>query len=171
MHKSALASDDRDPYPDERPGCGVFPNDLRFLGVLRRATGEALLLRDDGAEPGEVVLVNCLMSDEATREARSACPGHALVSVLREHDPTQIIAALAQGAAGVLAMTDPPETWRECLRVVMGGGRWLGGPGLEISLEEKYAAYDVARRDDHAGDVTMRTKLFVRQRVADKFRT
>jgi predicted metal-dependent hydrolase len=52
----------------------------------------------------------------------------------------------------------------------MGGGRWLGGPGLEVRLEHKNIAYDVARHDRHSGDVTLRTRLYVRQRVGDKFR-
>jgi hypothetical protein len=97
--------------------------------------------------------------------------GRILVGVLPRHDAGLIIAALAQGAAGVIALTDPPEAWRECVLVVMGGGRWLGGPGLEISLEDKRAVYDVARHDDLQGDVTVRTKLYVRQRVADRFRS
>lgn len=171
MNNAPSAPGERSPYPDDCPACSTFPRDVGFRDRLREILGDALLVREQAPGPREAVLVDCLDSTDATKQARSACCGHPLVSVLREHDPAQIIAALAQGAAGVLALTDPPASWRECLRVVMGGGRWLGGPGLEISLEERYAVYDVARREDHPGDVTMRTKLYVRQRVADKFRT
>jgi hypothetical protein len=65
-------------------------------------------------------------------------------------------------------MTDPPRAWRECLHVVLGGGRWVGGPGLDVSLEHKYAHHDIATHDLHKGDVTMRTQLFMRDRLADK---
>ena len=54
---------------------------------------------------------------------------------------------------------------------MLGGGRWLGGPGLEVSLEAKEASYDIAKREQHSGDVTLRTKLFVRSRLGDKFRS
>jgi len=33
-------------------------------------------------------------------------------------------------------------------------------PGLEISLEDGHAAYDVASSDELKGNVTMRTRLF-----------
>jgi len=159
------------PYPDEQPECCVFPASERFRTLLRDLVGDELRVREDNEpRPREPVLVDCLESHEATTPARKQYPGQPIVSVLPRHEPEAVISALAQGAAGVLALTDPPASWRECLRVVMGGGRWLGGPGLEISLEEKHAAYDVARSDDHSGEVTLRTKLYVKQRLADKFR-
>ena len=52
--------------------------------------------------------------------------------------------------------------------VVLGGGRWLGGPGVEVSLEQKHARHDIARGECHDGDVTRRTQLFVRNRVGEK---
>jgi hypothetical protein len=84
-------------------------------------------------------------------------------------EAARMVELLACGADGAIALDDPPESWRDCLHVVLGGGRWLGGPGLEISLEQKYASYEISRGDHHAGDVTMRTKLFVKRRVGDKF--
>jgi hypothetical protein len=90
------------------------------------------------------------------------------VAVLGEPDSVRIIEALANGADGVIALTDAPSAWRECLHVVLGGGRWLGGPGLDVSLEHKYASYDIATHDRHAGEVTVRTRLFIKNRLADK---
>jgi DNA-binding NarL/FixJ family response regulator len=146
MHDKPAPPTIASPYPNEQPECCVFPASERFRTLLRDLVGQELRMREDND------------------------PGQPIVSVLPRHEPEAVISALAQGAAGVLALTDPPASWRECLRVVMGGGRWLGGPGLEISLEEKHTAYDVARSDHHAGEVTLRTKLYVKQRVADKFR-
>lgn len=160
------------PWPDQGAQCRIFPADQRFRTLLEDLLGEALQLRvGNPPDPRETVLVDCLDSHEAIASARLLYPRQPLVGVLPRHDAGLIISALAQGAAGVIALTDPPNAWRECVLVVMGGGRWLGGPGLEICLEEKRAVYDVARNDDLHGDVTMRTKLYVKQRVADKFRS
>jgi DNA-binding NarL/FixJ family response regulator len=90
--------------------------------------------------------------------------------VLETFDPGRIIEALASGADGVIALSDPPDVWHECLHVVLGGGRWLGGPGIEVSLHDRHASYDVARSERHKGDVTERTQLFVRNRMGDKVR-
>ncbi len=160
------------PWPDKGPQCHFFPADQRFRTLLADLLGDGLQLQDgDSPTPREPVLVDCLDSHEAIVSARLLYPHQPLIGVLPRHDAELIIAALAQGAAGVISLTDPPDAWRECVLVVMGGGRWLGGPGLEISLEEKHAVYDVARHDGLQGDVTVRTKLYVRQRVADRFRS
>jgi len=45
------------------------------------------------------------------------------------------------GRRGPHGRTRPMGSVRACRD---GGGRWLGGPGLEISLEDGHAAYDVA---------------------------
>jgi hypothetical protein len=51
---------------------------------------------------------------------------------------------------------------------VLGSGRWLGGPGLEVNLQQKDASYDIAKGERHSGDVTTRTRMFVKGRVGDK---
>jgi DNA-binding NarL/FixJ family response regulator len=95
-------------------------------------------------------------------------PRQPIVAVVADSDTGRIIETLTRGPDGVIAMTDPPRAWRECLHVVLGGGRWVGGPGLDVSLEQKYAHHDIATHDLHSGDVTMRTQLFMRDRLADK---
>lgn len=172
MNEAPAIASPPNPWHDKGPQCRLFPGDRRFRTLLEDLLGDGLQLQDgDAPHPREPVLVDCLDSPEAIVSARLLYPHQPLVGVLPRHDAGLIIAALAQGAAGVIALTDPPDAWRECVLVVMGGGRWLGGPGLEISLEEKRAVYDVARNDDLQGDVTLRTKLYVRQRVADRFRS
>ena len=159
-------------WPDAPPTCYLFPETAQFRRLLEDALAGTLEFGEtpdaDGCEP---VLVSALESDDGIAEARSRYPKRPLVTVVTHYDPRTIVAALGAGAAGVVALTDPPEVWRDCVRVVSGGGCWLGGPGLEVSLESKHTAYDVARRGNHEGDVTMRTRLFVRQHVGDKFRT
>jgi hypothetical protein len=156
-------------FAGSRPICRLFPLTEPLRALITDLLGNMLqLTTDDDPLPREPVLVDCLRSHDEISSARSVYPEQPLISVLPRHDPELIIAALASGAAGVVALTDEPGQWVACVRVVMGGGRWLGGPGLEISLEDGHAAYDVASSDELKGNVTMRTRLFVRQRVADK---
>jgi hypothetical protein len=160
-----------DPWNESTPRCRVAPDSPRFRQLLEDRLGESVqLLGTEPSGPREAVLVDCIDTAAALGLARQQFPSLPRVGVIAAPDAARIIEALASGADGVIALTDPVDGWRECLHVVLGGGRWLGGPGLEISLEQKHASYDVARREDHAGDVTMRTKLFVRSRLGDKFR-
>lgn len=161
-----------DPWQGAPPGCRVFPEARWFVKVLRDFLGDAVRLIDtpDTGER-EAILVDCTESGDAIRAARQRYPSRPLVGVLPQTDTARIIDALATGADGVIALTDPPHLWRECLHVVLGGGRWLGGPGLEVSLQHKDASYDIAKNEQHPGDVTVRTRMFVKGRVGDKVRS
>jgi DNA-binding NarL/FixJ family response regulator len=117
------------------------------------------------------ILVDCVDSVFGIVEARQAYPGRPLVGVLATLEPGRIIEALASGADGVIALNDPPAVWRECLNVVLGGARWLGGPGVEVSLHDKHASYDIAKSERHSGDVTTRTQIFVKKHLGDKLRS
>jgi len=124
----------------------------------------------DSPERGarEGLLVDCTESMDTLTVATAKFTDHPIVAVLGETDTMGAMEALARGADGVIALRDPPEMWRECINVVLGGGRWLGGPGLDVQLEDKESSYDIATGKRHNGDVTLRTKLFVRNRLADK---
>jgi hypothetical protein len=124
----------------------------------------------DSPERGvrEALLVDCTESMDTLTVATAKFPDHPIVAVLSETDTMSAMEALARGADGVIALRDPPEMWRECMNVILGGGRWLGGPGLDVHLEDKESSYDIATGKRHNGDVTLRTKLFVRDRLADK---
>jgi len=161
-----------DPWRDTQPECRVFPESQWFQKVLRDFLGDGVRFvgKPDAADRA-AILVDCTESAEAIRAARQAYPSSPLVGVLPQTDTARIIEALAKGADGVIALTDLPSVWRDCLNVVLGGGRWLGGPGLEVSLQQKHASYDIARGEQHSGDVTLRTRLFVKGRVGDKVRT
>jgi hypothetical protein len=160
-----------DPWEGNRPDCRTFPASDKFPRLLRYVLRDHVRLHDEaGSEVRMPVLVDCAHTDDNIVQARGAHPGMPLIAVHMRHDAGRVLVALEMGVDGVISLTDPPEVWRECLCVVMGGGRWLGGPGLEVRLEHKNIAYDVARHDRHAGDVTVRTRLFVRHRVGDKFR-
>jgi DNA-binding NarL/FixJ family response regulator len=158
-----------DPWRDAQPVCRVYSQSPRFRQVLEDYVGEVIQFTTaQEKEPREALLVDCTESSDIVPTARVKFPTHAVVAVISASDTARVIDALANGADGVIAMSDPPSAWRECLHVVLGGGRWLGGPGLDVSLENKYASYDIAMHDSHAGDVTLRTKLFVKTRLADK---
>jgi DNA-binding NarL/FixJ family response regulator len=147
----------------------IYTSQALFRRTLANYLGDAVQFTEAPEPlPREALLVDCTEGVNKMPEARRRFPTHPVVVVLQDSESGQIIEALASGADGVIAMTDPPATWRECLHVVLGGGRWLGGPGLDVSLEHKYARYDIATHDRHAGDVTLRTKLFVNSRLADK---
>jgi DNA-binding NarL/FixJ family response regulator len=161
-----------DPWRDSQPECRLYPDSPWFQKLIRDCLGDAVRIvgRPD-AGPREAILVDCIETANGISAARRLYPSHAVVGVLAREDAGRILEILAGGADGVIALTDPPETWRQCLHVVLGGGRWLGGPGLEVKLQHKYTSYDVAKRERHAGDVTMRTKLFVKGSVGDKVRS
>lgn len=158
-----------DPWREDQPVCRVYSHSPRFRQQLETYVGELVRFttaRDK--EPREALVVDCTASADIIRTARAHFPTHPLVAVISDSDTALIIEALARGVDGVISMTDPPSAWREGLNVVLGGGRWLGGPALDVSLEHKYAHYDIATHDRHSGDVTLRTRLFVKNRLADK---
>lgn len=161
-----------DPWRDSQPECRLYPDSQWFQKLIRDYLGDAvhIVARPD-AGPREAILVDCIESANGITAARRLYPSHAVVGVLAREDAARILEVLGGGADGVIALTDPPDTWRQCLHVVLGGGRWLGGPGLEVKLQHKYTSYDVAKGERHSGDVTMRTKLFVKGSVGDKVRS
>lgn len=65
----------------------------------------------------------------------------------------------AEGPAGTLARVRARRARRRPL---------ARGPGLDVQLEDSSSSYDIATNQRHKGDVTLRTKLFVRSRLADK---
>jgi hypothetical protein len=132
------------------------------------AGGRITLLEHEPAGEREAVLVDCRHSADMLAAARQRFARRPMVGVLPRFDAARMVELLAHGADGAIALDDAPQAWRDCLHVVLGGGRWLGGPGLEISLEQKHASYEISKGNHHAGDVTMRTKLFVKGRVSDK---
>lgn len=173
MDDSTLSSKDGmalvDPWRDVPPVCRVYSGYAPFRKLLEAYLGGAVKLTDSperGAREG--LLVDCTASMDTLRLASEKFPTHPTIAVLSETDAPSIMESLAAGADGVIALKDPPETWRECVHVVLGGGRWLGGPGLDVSLEDNVSSYDIATNQRHSGDVTLRTKLFVRNRLADK---
>jgi DNA-binding NarL/FixJ family response regulator len=158
-----------DPWRDDAPVVRIYTGHALFRRTLAGYLGDAVQFTEAPEPlPREALLDDCTEGMGKMPEARRRFPTHPVVAVLGGSDPAQIIEALASGADGVIGMTDPPTTWRECLNVVLGGGRWLGGPGLDVSLEQKYARYDITTHDRHKGDVTLRTKVFVNGRLADK---
>lgn len=159
-----------DPWHDSPPKCRVHSDAPGFRALVAGASGGRITLLD-GEEPSdrEAVLVDCRHDDGGLAAARQRFPARPLVGVVARLDAARMVELLARGADGVVALDDPPESWRDGLHVVLGGGRWLGGPGLEVSLEQKYARYEISRGSHHAGDVTMRTKIFVKGRIGDKF--
>lgn len=158
-----------DPWRDAAPVCRVYSGYAPFRKLLEAYLGGAVKLTDSperGAREG--LLVDCTGTMDSLALATEKFPTHPIIAVLSEADTMVMMEALAAGADGVIALKDPPETWRECVHVVLGGGRWLRGPGLDVSLEESFSSYDIATHQRHNGDVTLRTKLFVRNRLADK---
>jgi hypothetical protein len=161
----------RDPWRDNLPNCHVHSDSPHFHEQLKgMLAGEVEILAPGATAARAAVLVDCRMDASDLAVARERFPARPLVGVVATPEAGPIIEALASGADGVIALTDNLKSWRECLHVVLGGGRWLGGPGIEVSLEEKEASYDIAKGERHSGEVTLRTKLFVRSRLGDKFR-
>jgi hypothetical protein len=158
-----------DPWRDSPPVCRVFSSYAPFRKLLEAYLGGAVQLTDSPERnPREGLLVDCTATLDTLPVATGRFPDHPIIAVLGETDAPSIIGALSCGADGVISLKDPPETWRECVHVVLGGGRWLGGPGLDVQLEDNQSSYDIATHKRHKGEVTLRTKLFVRNRIADK---
>jgi hypothetical protein len=158
-----------DPWRDAPPVCRVYSAYAPFRKLLEAYLGGAVKITDS-PERGvrEGLLVDCTESMDTLTVATQKFTEHPIVAVLSETDTMGAMDALARGADGVISLRDPPTMWRECMNVVLGGGRWLGGPGLDVQLEDKESSYDIATGKRHKGDVTLRTKLFVRHRLADK---
>lgn len=161
-----------DPWQDSRPHCRVHSDSPLFRSVLEDAIGGTVtLLESEPCGARETVLVDCRRPGDDLARARNRFPRLPLVGVLAQSEASRMVELLAGGADGVMVLGDPPATWRECLHVVLGGGRWVGGPGLEVCLEQKHALYGISTRERHEGEVTQRTRLFVRSRVGDKIPT
>ena len=161
-----------DPWADTRPRCRVRTGSPQFVSLVRERLGEDVILLDAGP-PGEreAVLVDCRHSDEELVDARKRWPTLPLVAVVNRLDAGQMVELLATGTEGVIALTEPDAAWRECVNVVLGGGRWLGGPGMAVCLEQREARHSIALHAHRADDVTLRTRRFVAGRVGQKFRT
>ena len=158
-----------DPWRDAPPVCRVYSGYAPFRKLLEAYLGGAVKLTDSPERgPREGLLVDCTESMDTLSFATEKFPNHPIIAVLSETDTAGAMEALTRGADGVIALKDPTTMWRECVNVVLGGGRWLGGPGLDVKLEDKESRYDIATGKRHTGDVTLRTKLFVRHRLADK---
>jgi hypothetical protein len=158
-----------DPWRDAPPVCRVYSTYAPFRKMLEAYLGGAVKLTDS-PERGmrEGLLVDCTETMDALSLANEKFPDHPIIAVLREMDTTNAMETLTRGADGIIALKDPPDMWRECVHVVLGGGRWLGGPGLDVHLEANQSSYDIATNKRHEGEVTLRTKLFFRNRLADK---
>ena len=160
-----------DPWQNTTVQCVAYPRSPAFIAALQELLGdEVAMVETPDVRPDQVVLVDCRQLAQGMMAARRRYPTQPLVGVIAESESETILEILAAGADGVVAMTEPAEAWHECINVVRGGARWLGGsPAVHVNLEQKNASYDVAKREKHAGDVTMRTKLFIKHRVTDKF--
>lgn len=158
-----------DPWRDAPAVCRVYSGYAPFRKLLEAYLGGAVKLTDS-PERGvrEGLLVDCTESMDTLTVATQKFPDHPIIAVLGDNDTAAAMEALTRGADGVISLKDPPDMWRECVHVVLGGGRWLGGPGLDVHLEDKNSSYNIATNKRHNGDVTLRTKLFVSNRVADK---
>jgi hypothetical protein len=158
-----------DPWRDAPPVCRVYSAYAPFRKLLESYLGSAVKLTDSpqrGAREG--LLVDCTGTLDALSLATQKFPEHPIIAVLSDTDAASAIGALSSGADGVIALTDPPDMWRECAHVVLGGGRWLGGPALDVQLENNRSSYEIATNRRNNGNVTLRTQLFVRSRVGDK---
>jgi DNA-binding NarL/FixJ family response regulator len=158
-----------DPWRDAPPVCRVYSTYAPFRKLLEGYLDGAVKLTDS-PERGmrEGLLVDCTESMDSLSFATEKFPDHPIIAVLSQMDTANAMDALGRGADGVIALRDPREMWRECVHVVLGGGRWLGGPGLDVELKDNLSSYDIATNQRHTGDVTLRTKLFIKNRLADK---
>jgi DNA-binding NarL/FixJ family response regulator len=166
---NTTATSPDDPWHEDLPVCRVYSHSPRFRQLLESYVGDVVkFTASPETAPREALLVDCTETADILRTARAMFPRQPIIAVVADSDTGRIIETLTRGPDGVIAMTDPPRAWRECLHVVLGGGRWVGGPGLDVSLEQKYAYHDIATHDLHTGEVTVRTQLFMRDRLADK---
>ena len=130
------------PWRESPPECRLCPSTPEFHELVQDRVGDAIPIVDrPDAGPRETIVVECLESVSGITRARRLYPSHAIVGVLAREDSDRRLEVMAAGADGVVALTDPPDLWRQCLRRVLGGGRWIGDPALELRLESGYARY------------------------------
>ena len=159
------------PWQGTVPDCRVYPYTESFQHLLRDLLGSRVNFTANSATAvQETVLVDCRNGMGDIFNARVRYGTLPVVAVLDQADTAQTTQALAAGPDGVIALADPVDNWLECLNVVRGGARWLNGPAVGVSLEQKNASYEISRRAHHSGEVTVRTRLFVQNRVKEKFR-
>lgn len=157
-----------DPWADNQPSCRVFPAETPLEPLLHDLIGNCVNFEQGDAPPSRyAVVVDCLHSTAAIKPARQAHAGRPIMAVVARPDAVEALEALSADVEGIICLTDAGTTWRDCVNVLLGGGRWFGGPGVEISLERRQATYGVSRGAD-TGDITARTRTFVRQNVSDK---
>lgn len=113
---------------DSPPECRLYPDSPGFHTVIRDFLGDvARVVTRPDAGPREAILVDCIESATRIRAARRLYPSHPVIGVLALEDAERIVEVLAGGADGVITLAGTPDTWRQCLHVVLGGGRWLEG--------------------------------------------
>jgi DNA-binding NarL/FixJ family response regulator len=118
----------RDPWRNLPPECRLYPDSPGFHTVIRDSLGDVVrvVTRPD-AGPREAILVDCIESAASIVAARRLYPSHPVIGVLAREDAGRILEILAGGADGVITLAETPDTWRQCLHVVLGGGRWPEG--------------------------------------------
>lgn len=156
-------------WADKQPRCTVYPPETPLFALVRDLVGRCLRI-GNVATDGEryAVVVDCLDSTADLAGARKAHPGRPVVAVVARPDSAEAMAALSADADGIICLIDPAATWRDCVNVVLGGGRWFGGPGVAVNLDNKAATYEITRGSEQSGDVTVRTRAFVRDLVRDR---
>lgn len=158
-----------DPWAEKQPHCIVFPTDAPLGGLLRDLVGSFMSIDQQADLPERfAVIVDCMHSSSNIALARATYPGRPLVAVVARTNAVEVVEALEANADGVICLTEPAPRWRDCLNVVLGGGRWVDGPGIEVRLQHKYTSYTVTKAANHEGDVTLRTRSFVSRSVDDK---
>ena len=165
-----LSGSETNLWAEFSPPCALYPQTERLAALVRELSADKVtVLPGKGSDPSAafIVLVNCLDSVDALALARAEHPGRPLVALVAGAESPHVVGALAAGASGIITLADDPPMWRDCMNVVLGGGRWFGGPGVDVSLDKEGTRYGVSRREDHSGDVTMRTRAFVSRNVKD----
>lgn len=158
-----------DPYADKMPHCTAYPPEAPLAQLLPDLVGACLAVDGPQQVPDRyAVVVDCLHTSRNIDLARLHHPCRPIIAVVSRPDADEVLTALAANAEGIVCLSDPPVIWRDCVNVVLGGGRWFDGPGVEVQMENKFTRYEISRGTQHPGDVTMRTRTYVRQNVPDK---
>ena len=158
----------RGSWAEKNPLCIVYPAGKGLVSLIRDLVGRSVKIVDAAiCDDRYAVIVDCLESTAEIQGARESHLGQPLVAVVPRSDSPQAMAALGADVNGIICLTDPAATWRDCVNVVLGGGRWFGGPGVEVCLDHKCATYEVARGVHDGSDITVRTRAFVRDFVRD----
>ena len=117
-----------DPWQDLPPECRLYPDSPGFHVVVRDALGDvARVVTRPDAGPREAILVDCIESAASIHAARRLYPSHPVIGVLARDDARRNVEILAGGADGVITLAETPDAWRQCLHVVLTGGRWPEG--------------------------------------------